>query len=221
VRDMVTPFVDLRSLFAHYESLVDWPLDLSRVRYHRVSKCVRSLMAIVSLAELGHQPGELLTWSAYRALYVRGACQALAEAMGLDFADVGGPGVVASPVRSPWTALHDLLGADLDELSRSSPADEMIQRDGQAAAVLSRVDGFDAAFQSAEKAELERLLGSELATSADGLRLLDERLGAGTLDCDDIDLLRFLSARAHRQCFLLRPAMGAVADGRFSPIDYH
>jgi hypothetical protein len=96
----------------------------------------------------------------------------------------------------------------------------VIRRDVQAAAVLSRVDAFDAAFQSTEKAELERLLGSELATSADGLRLLDERLRAGALSCDDVDLLRFLSARADRQCFLLRPAMAAMADGRFSPIDY-
>jgi aminoglycoside phosphotransferase (APT) family kinase protein len=227
VRDMVTPIVDLRSLFAQYQSLVDWRLDHSRIRYHRVSKCVRSLMAIVSLAELGHQPGELLTWWAYRALYVRGACQALAEAMGLDFDEVRGPNPANhAPSRSPWTALHDLLDADLADLSRSTTgrdagdAGEVIRRDVQAAEVLRRVDAFDAAFQTAEKAELERLLGSELATSADGLRQLDVGLRADTLGCDDVDLLRFLSARADRQCFLLRPAMGAMADGHFSPIDH-
>jgi aminoglycoside phosphotransferase (APT) family kinase protein len=171
VRDMVTPFGDLRRLFAEYESLVDWRLDLDRVRYHRVSKCVRSLMAIVSLAELGRQRGESLTWRAYRALYVRGACQALAEAMGLDL-----------------------------EGRRSGGA-------------------LGAASERSERAELEGLLGSEVLSSSDGLRQLDGRLRSGTLACDEVDLLRFLSARADRQCLLMRPAMGAMADGRFSPID--
>lgn len=85
VRDMVSPFCDLRDLFARYEELTTWRLDLDRVRYHRVSKCVRSLIAIVSLAERGTDTGDRGTWLAYWALYVRAACQALAEAMGLRF----------------------------------------------------------------------------------------------------------------------------------------
>jgi aminoglycoside phosphotransferase (APT) family kinase protein len=223
VRDMVTPFADLRVLFAEYQTLVDWRLDHSRVRYHRVSKCVRSLMAIVSLAELGHQRGEVLTWWAYRVLYVRSACQALAEAMGLDFADVRDPIVVDDPGgRSSWAVLHDLLGADLDDLSHlldGSAVDDAIRRAGQVAAVLGRVDALGSWFEAVERAELEQLLGVRLANSAEGLRLLDERLARDALDCDDVSVLGFLSARADRQCLLLRPAMGAMADGRFSPID--
>jgi len=88
VRDMVSPFCDLRDLFARYDELTSWRLDFDRIRYHRVSKCVRSLIAIVSLAERGTDAGEHGTWLAYWALYVRGACQALAEAMGLRFDDV-------------------------------------------------------------------------------------------------------------------------------------
>jgi aminoglycoside phosphotransferase (APT) family kinase protein len=219
VRDMVTPCGDLRRLFAQYEALVDWRLDLDRVRYHRVSKCVRSLMAIVSLAELGHQKGELLTWWAYRALYVRSACQALAEAMGLDFAELRDPAIGASrPGQSPWTALYQLLSDDLGELAGSS-GDDVIERDAQTAAILGLVDRFGPAFEEAEKAELEAILGCGVSSSTDGLRQLDDRLGHGDLVCDEIDLLRFLSARADRQCLLLRPAMGAMADGRFSPID--
>ena len=220
VRDMVTPCGDLRRLFRQYQSLVDWRVDLDRVRYHRVSKCVRSLMAIVSLAELGHQPGELLTWFAYRALYVRSACQALAEAMGLDFADVRDPGIPhQTGSRTSWTPLHELLEADLADLSGSGVDDVIIGRDAQAAAVLQRVDAFGPAFATAEQAGLERLLGMEVADDADGLRRLDERLRNDSLDCDEIDLLRFLTARADHQCLLLRPAMGAMADGRFSAID--
>ena len=223
VRDMVTPSGDLRRLFALYQSLVDWQVDLDRIRYHRVSKCVRSLMAIVSLAELGHQRGEVLAWWAYRALYVRSACQALAEAMGLDFSAVRDPTIPLVPTgRSSWTALHELVEADLSDLMapRDRPADDpAFQRVSQAAAVLRRVDALGPAFDRAEQAELEKLLGCEVSGPADGLRRLDERIRHDDLACADLDLLRFLAGRADRQCRLLRPAMGAMADGRFSPID--
>jgi aminoglycoside phosphotransferase (APT) family kinase protein len=176
VRDMVTPFADLRSLFRWYQSMAAWRMDLDRVRYHRVSKCVRSLMAIVSLAELGQDGRERSTWWAYRALYVRGACQALAEAMGLRFADLRDP------------------------------------------SILQATDPSDPALGQAEEAALEQLLGVSVATDEEGLRRLDRCIQSGGARADDVDLLRFLTARADRQCLLARPAMGAMADGRFSPI---
>jgi len=40
IRDMVTPFAHLPTLFAHYADVSGRALDLDRVRYHRVSKCV-------------------------------------------------------------------------------------------------------------------------------------------------------------------------------------
>jgi aminoglycoside phosphotransferase (APT) family kinase protein len=165
VRDMVSPFADLRSLFSLYDSLTPWALDLNRVRYHRVSKCVRSLMAIVSLAERGHQHGEVLTWIGLRALYVRGACQALAEAMGLD----------------------------VDELRERRCGD-------------------------AESTELGALLQSDVSNVDEALGLLEMGITDGKLACDDVEILRVLSARADRQCLLLQTAMGATANGRFSLI---
>jgi hypothetical protein len=225
VRDMVTPFGDLRSLFAQYDALTDWRLDFDRLRYHRVSKCVRSLMAIVSLNELGHQRGELLTWWAYRALYIRGFCQALAEAMGLEPVPLRDPAnSPTTPPHSVWSDLHDMLGDDLADLARSHRQDTgevaaVLDRDIRAAAVMRLVDAYGFAFREAEKSELERLLGDTFASSEEGLRQLDERIRTNTLRCDDTDLLRFFYARADRQCTLLRPAMGVMADGHFSPID--
>ena len=122
IRDMVTPFADLGSLFAYYDRLTAWPLDLDRVRYHRVSKCVRSLIAIQSLAEHGRERADLLVWWSYRALYLRSACQALAEAMGIDFATLGDPGLAAtSRSATAWSALHTLLASDLEEMARAKP----------------------------------------------------------------------------------------------------
>ena len=213
VRDMVTPSGDLRRLFAQYQSLVDWRVDLDRIRYHRVSKCVRSLMAIVSLAELGHQRGELLTWWAYRALYVRSACQALAEAMGLDFARRAEPDDHRSfrRRRSSWTALHELLDADLADLSRSvRPADDPVipaRLASRRRAAAGR--RFRAGLRPGrDKPSWSELLGCGGAPSAaDGLataRRAPPR--ATTLACDDLDLLRFLAGAS-------RPSVPASATG--------
>jgi aminoglycoside phosphotransferase (APT) family kinase protein len=223
IRDMVTPFGDLRELFAEYEALTDWPLDLDRVRYHRVSKCVRSLMAIVSLAELGHQRGELLTWLAYRALYVRSACQALAEAMGMEV-DALRDSTITAPV-TPSSSLVPVIGlveADLRDLAASSHDDEaaaVLARDLQATAVLRIADAHEAEFRAVERAELEQLLESPVESNEEGLRRLDEAIREDTLKCADVELLRFLTTRADRQCVLMRPIMGAMADGHFSPIE--
>jgi len=82
VRDMVTPFAHLPSLFAHYGEVSGTHVDLDRVRYHRVSKCVRSLFAILSFTSEPSGEPEFAIWQAWRLLYIKSACQALAEAMG-------------------------------------------------------------------------------------------------------------------------------------------
>jgi aminoglycoside phosphotransferase (APT) family kinase protein len=225
VRDMVTPSMDLRQLFAKYDSLVPWTLDLDRVRYHRVSKCVRSLMAIVSLSELGRRPGDLLTWWGYRALYVRGACQALAEAMGLNFASFRDAGIGDTlPLSKASTPLHDLIAADLRALSDrpvepDSRHSELIGRDIRAAEIIRLREELGPTFSAMEKAELEQLLGSHIPTLDDGLRQLDRSLRTAGPTYDEIVTLRFLTNRADRQCQLMRPAMGQMADGYFSRID--
>jgi hypothetical protein len=129
-----------------------------------------------------------------------------------------------SALASPWSALHDLLDDDLTDLARSnSQASEgvtaVLERDRCAIAVLRLVAAFGPVFSETEKSELERLLGHQVVSGEDGLRQLDDRIRTATLDCTDSDLLRFFYARADRQCTLLRPAMGTMADGHFSPIE--
>jgi hypothetical protein len=121
-----------------------------------------------------------MTWRTYRALYSRSACQALAEPMGLDFADVRDPTIAQStPQASEWSALYALMEADLGDVRRppSDPdRDAVLQRDLQVNAVLGRVDALGATFQTAERAELEALLETTVSSSEDGLRQLDARL---------------------------------------------
>lgn len=227
VRDMVTPVGDLRPLFARYDALTRWQLDLDRVRYHRVSKCVRSLMAIVSLAERGAQPDDDLAWWAYRALYVRGACQALAEAMGLELGEVHDPEVARAGAPTPPPAHShgssrtrpDARASPENDAGDSALTDRGTECAGVALAVLERADAYGADFAQADRAGLDGLLGSGVTSVAQGLGRLDLALREGSLGRDHMDVLRFLSARAERQCVLLRPAMRSMADGRFSAIE--
>jgi hypothetical protein len=179
-------------------------------------------MAIVSLAEHGHQRGELLTWWSYRALYIRSACQALAEAIGVDFGTLRDPSVVCtSRSKTAWTSLHELLALDLDDLAaakQARPLIQIIERDQTLTALLRNADGLGPTFEAAENAELGQLLGHKVTDNDRGLRALDDAIRTDTLAIDDIEVLRFLTARADRQCILMRPAMGTMADGHFSPI---
>ena len=68
-------------MFARYAAVSGTDVDLDRVRYHRVSKCVRSLFAILSFTSQPSDAPDFAIWQAWRLLYID-ACQALAEAMG-------------------------------------------------------------------------------------------------------------------------------------------
>ena len=110
VRDMVTPFADLPTLFARYAEVTAAAVDLDRVRYHRVSKCVRSLFAILSFTSSPSEAPEFKIWQAWRLLYLKSACQALAEAMGveLDPTPAAGPDEPcdSADVRSLYAHAH-------------------------------------------------------------------------------------------------------------------
>jgi aminoglycoside phosphotransferase (APT) family kinase protein len=84
VRDMVTPFVDLQTLFVHYARYSGRTIDVDRIRFHRVSKCVRSLYAIVSVTSHPDAARYGAVWPSWLRLYLRSAGQALAEAMQVD-----------------------------------------------------------------------------------------------------------------------------------------
>ena len=186
------------------------------------------------LGRTGHQRGEVLTWWAYRALYVRSACQAVAEAMGTDLDELrDGTVGTTDPAPTTWTPLHDLLEADLADVA--DPAD--VGSDGpggESGAALVAVRGEVAAGASAPstswappsrrrgRPELEQLLGAGAAT--------DEAGGPAGVRLGHPGRARWPATTG--SCSVCsppgptpsvpswpRPAMGAMADGRFSPID--
>ena len=107
VRDMVTPFAHLPSLFARYAAVSGNEVDLTRLRYHRVSKCVRSLFAILSFTEKPTPDPQFAIWQAWRLLYLKVAAQALAEAAAIELPRLG-PSAIGF---DELAALTELLGA--------------------------------------------------------------------------------------------------------------
>jgi aminoglycoside phosphotransferase (APT) family kinase protein len=224
VRDMNTPFADLPELFARYAARAGTPVDLDRVRYHRVNKCVQSLVAITTYAHRARRPDEVALWHGWRALYLRAGCQAIVEAEGGTWApppvpeeDPTGTGAVAGSGEPPWA---ELVAEHLRTAVRPRLDDEFLrhQVDGslRILGVLAEPET-GRALAAEEHDDLAALLGHAPATLADGWAELDGRVGAG--GCDDAAVLGYLGRRAVRTARRVRPLMGPFADHRFGPLE--
>jgi aminoglycoside phosphotransferase (APT) family kinase protein len=238
VRDMVTPFAALPAVFARYAERSGRPVDLARVRYHRVSKCVRSLVAITTYAHHARRPDEVALWHGWRALYLRSGCQAVieAESAATAPADPDRAGVlprstplgsvsagsvlppVAAGALAPWfgivqahlAGVGPLLGSELDrhQLDGAMRVLEMLATESARRPSLDEM----------ERDDLARVLGSPVGALDDGLAALDAQIVAQT-GPDDAAVLAYLCRRADRLASALRPLMGSFADHRFNPIE--
>jgi aminoglycoside phosphotransferase (APT) family kinase protein len=219
VRDMVTPFADLPALFERYAEISGTPVEPERIHFHRVSKCVRSLVALLSYTERAAPSLEYNTWQGWRALYLRNACQAFAEAMGVDVSFDVADSLGADGGASPRGALYGALRAELAGPIAAGVTDPLLAvrlRNSVALVeVLARFDQLGAAVESAERTELGALLGHEVDEVASGIAELDARIAGDDIG-DDV-VLRYLARRAARGVELYRPVMGELADRWFAP----
>jgi aminoglycoside phosphotransferase (APT) family kinase protein len=217
VRDMNRPIGGLAELFARYAERAGAPVDLDRVRYHRVNKCVQSLVAITTYAHRARRPDEVALWHGWRALYLRAGCQAIVEAEGGRWDQPSAPAPAPRPGPPPWAALV------ADHLTSVAPVLDAFGRhqlEGarRLLAVLADDEARDGRPDDAERADLGALLGGPPPALADGLAELDRRIATGTLD--DAAVLGYLTRRAHRTAARLRPLMGPFADHRFGPLEH-
>lgn len=218
IRDMVTPFADLGRAFEHYAKVSGTTLDLDRVRYHRVSKCVRSLVALLSYTERAAPSLEYNTWQAWKALYLRSSCQAYAEAMGIELPPEPEP---IEPPDTPRSPLYEVLRSELGGAVSAGVTDRLVRlrlANGiEMLDVLARFDRIGPTIEAAELDELSALLGHPVERVDVGIAELDRRIQDG--DLGDEEVLIYLSRRAARGVELFRPIMGEMADRRFSSIE--
>jgi len=220
VRDMVTPFADLAGLFEHYAKASGTPVEPRRVQFHRVSKCVRSLVALLSYAQRAAPSLEYNTWQAWRALYLRNACQAFAAAMEVDVSFAGAAELAAEPTSEHSQPLYAALRSELSGPIAAGIEDPLLTarltNAVQLVDVLAQFDRLGAAVERAEAAELAALLGHPVRQVAGGIAELDERIARDEID--DEPALRYLARRAVRDVELHRPVMGSMAERWFARI---
>ncbi len=221
VRDMNTPIGGLPELFARYGERAGVPVDLDRVRYHRVNKCTQSLVAITSYAHRARRPDEVALWHGWRALYLRAGCQALVEAEGGTWDQPaaspppGGDPAIGPPSWAGLVAGHlaTAVAPQLDPFLR-----HQVEGSQRILAVLAGDGARDGRPDDEERADLGALLGGPVRSLGEGLAELDRRIAAGAID--DAGVLGYLTRRAHRTAARLRPLMGPFADHRFGPLEH-
>jgi aminoglycoside phosphotransferase (APT) family kinase protein len=229
VRDMNTPVAPLPELFERYGARAGIPVDLDRVRYHRVNKCVQSMVAIASYCHRARRPDEVALWQGWRALYLRSGCQAIVEAEGgtwdpsaprqTSSAATGPGGATASGTgEPPWAQLvADHLAAEVlpqlgDAFTRHQVAGSL-----QVLGLLAADQARGGRPDEEELDDLAAVLGRRPAALAEGLADLDARIASR--ECDDGAVLAYLTRRALRTADRMRPLMGKFADHRFAPLE--
>jgi len=220
VRDVATPFGDLGARFRLYEKLSGVPVDLARVRYYRVAAMVRTVGALVLANQALDASADVTTLLAWEVLYARMTCASLGEAMGIETPDGGLPELLPETPRSP---LFALAVAQVRDLPLARPEDPyLVHRRGGMVGLLEHLllaERLGPACDAQELDEQGAILGRRPASLEAGLAALDSLARASGASREP-ELLAYFTRRAARAQALFAPAMGELAGGRLSPIDF-
>lgn len=219
VRCLFQPFRPMSELIAAYEAAGGLPVDIRRVKYHRLffqmsftvgAHATMNTDTGVDVAMLG------LSRMFYQA-HMRVIVLSLGELMGIDLPDLALPDVPAGHVdRSFETALSDLAQEIVPRLPD--------QHSAVKAKSLARLikwwrarDRYGAAFERAECDELEAATGISVNTSAEARAVLARCVLDG--DIDPGTALWLCHGRAARDTALMADAMGRFATTYFPSLD--
>jgi aminoglycoside phosphotransferase (APT) family kinase protein len=217
VRDAQERFPDLAARFRDYERFAGRRIDPGRLRYFRVLAQARCAIGTRRGLLAHDHRAEMAAHLIFHTLHQRLLAEALADAEGLTLA----PTEPLEPVDvdAAWAydvALDDLSTHIVPALGESFAA----RRAKGLARLVKYLRELARLGPSADRAE-RRALGELL-----GHDVVDVRAGRGELcaaiDAGGVDLravLAFCVARAHWTTEIVRPAMGALADRHYSPIE--
>jgi hypothetical protein len=180
MRSVMEPVPDFPAHMRDYERAARRPIDVERVLYHRVFVSTR--VVIIRHRNVTGEPGNSIV---SRALNRRLLVEALADATGLRLPAV-------EPVDAPESersALYDGVIADLrDEIAAHAGDPRAVAAAKNAAKVLKylrEIDRLGGSIEARERAVLERLLGRQPESVAEGQELIVEALRAGRLTLGD------------------------------------
>jgi aminoglycoside phosphotransferase (APT) family kinase protein len=226
VRDLQERFTHLPDRFRDYERAGGRPVDLDRLRYFRVLAQMRCAVGTRNGLLAHDSRAEIANHLIYSTLHARLLAEALAEAERLPIpeappAEVTGP---ATETEASW--VYDVALEDLRTIVVPNVADAFAARRAKGLArllkYLRELDRLGPAVRAAERDEWLELLGPAGATAAgDDLEALRRAVCAAIVDgrLDHRTVLAACLRQEARTTEVVRPAMGALADRHFSPIE--
>ncbi|MCW1384810.1 phosphotransferase family protein [Novosphingobium sp. KCTC 2891] len=218
VRSLIQPFVPMREVFATYAQASGAPVDVARVKFHRLYFQVSfSVPSAVMANAPGSQVGATGTALLFGTMHRRVMVRAVAELAGIALADP------TLPAGAPdWTDRY--FASALDDLKTDIvPAAAANQRAGAKAKELARLVKFwrmrashGAAFDADELSDIRALApdaGPDLAAARTALARM---IAANTVDF--AAALQVCHNRTVRETAIMAEAMGALATTWYEPI---
>ena len=217
VRDTQERFTDLAARLRDYERFAGRRIDRDRLRYFRVLAQTRCAIGTRRGLLARDHRAEMAAHLIFNTLHLRLLAEALADAEGLDLA----PTPPLAPIESDASWAYDVALDDLREHIVPELGEAFAARRAKGLArllkYLRELARLGPAADRAECRALAVVLGHEVTCVRDGRAELCARLDAGTADLGAV--IPFCKARADWTTQIAAPAMGALADRHYTPIE--
>jgi hypothetical protein len=217
VRDLQERFTFLPDRLRDYERFSGFTVDRDRLRYFRVLAQLRCAVGTLNGLRARDQRAEIASHLIYNALHTRLLAEALADAEGIPLE----PAAAADPTPTDLTWVFDVAIGDVREVVVPDLSDGFAIRRAKGLArllkFLREADRLGPSLREAELAELGRLAGSSFTDAREARRVVCRAIEGGLVD--ERDALRSCGREWARLTEMLRPAMGALADRHYAPID--
>ncbi len=215
--DLQERFPDLAERIADYSRFTGRAIDPFRMRYFLVLAQTRCAIGTRNGLLARDSRGETGAHLIYSTLHQRALADALALAVGVEIPD---PDPLPDPGDSPRTWMYDVALDDLRNLIVPAITDDFAGRRAKSMARLVKClrehDRLGDVVERADAADLAQLLGIDGSPTVDARRELCRRIDAHEID--DAAVVGYTVRDWARRTQLVRPAMGVLADRRYSPL---
>ena len=216
VRDLQERFTHMPDRLRDYEEASGRRVDLDRLRYFLVLAQTRCAIGTRNGLLIRDRRGEIANQLIYNCMHTRLLVEALTDAAGVQFEAEPLPDTGSTT--NTWA--FDVALDELRELIVPNIVDGFASRRAKGMArvikYLREVDRLGAAARHAELADLSDLLGDGCGDPIASRGELCAAIAAETIP--DERVLAYCQRQWARETQLLRPAMGALADRHYAPL---
>ena len=218
VRSLIQPFVPMREAFTAYEKASGRPVDVARVKYHRLYFQLGFMVAgQVTQTAAGGPPGAATgTAMLYGTMHRRIIVESLAELSGIALEAPDLPECLAQ-----WTDAG--FAVALTDLKQEIVPGLTSERASAKAKALARMvkfwrmrERYGSAFDAQECDEIAAVLGERRGAPLAARAALGKAIAAGKVEF--AYGLQLCHNRTLRETFLMRDALGALATTRYEDI---